>query len=92
MIRLIDDYVVEPGPYDYMLAKDTGRVNKKGERVLKAISYHASLEKAIQALRGYCMGKCLAEKDMSLSEAVSVVQRCDERFRKLLVEVMEGRK
>lgn len=87
MIRLIDGYVIEPGPCDYMLAKDTGRMSKKG-RVLKPISYHASVGKAILALREHCTRKSLGEKDMSLCEALSVIKQCDEKFEKLLKEAM----
>lgn len=88
MIRVIDDYVVERGPYDYMLARDTGKV-KKGCRVLKPISYHASLRKAILALREYCVGKSLSEKDMSLCEAIDAIRQCDKRFEDLLNQAIE---
>lgn len=85
MIRLLDDYVIQCGPYDYMLAKDTGRLDKKtGEPVLKPISYHGSVQKAIVALREHCKGKVSAGKVMELSEAIDALNAVDRRFRRLL--------
>lgn len=89
MIRILDDYVVVPGPYDYMLAKDTGRVDKKtGTPEVKPISYHGSVRSAIVALRDYMVRKSLADVDGSLSEALSVIQAVNKRFEDVLNKAM----
>lgn len=89
MIRLIDNYVVIPGAYDYMLAKDTGRIDKKtGTPDVKPMSYHSSVRMAIVALRDYMVRKSLADVDGSLSEALSVIDAVNKRFEDVLNEAM----
>lgn len=89
MIRILDDYVVVPGPYDYMLAKDTGRIDKKTkEPIVKPISYHGSLRTAIMALREVMVRKSLGEVDESLSEALRTLQSVNKRFEDVLTEAM----
>lgn len=89
MIRLIENYVIQPGAMDYMLAKDTGRVDKKtGTPDLKPISYHYTVQKAIQAALDDYTRKSLAEGDKDLREALSVIRACEKRFEDLLKEAM----
>lgn len=89
MIRILDDYVVVPGPYDYMLAKDTGRVDKKtGTPDVKPISYHGSLRKAIVALRDTMVRKSLADVDGSLYEAIRTIEQVNKRFEDVLTRAM----
>ena len=93
MIRLIDNYVIQSGPYDYMLARDTGRRDKKtGTPDLVPISYHGSVRSAIVALREYCIRKSLGEMDGSLSDAICVLRTVDKQFEDLLNQALEKEK
>lgn len=90
MIRILDNYVVIPEAYDYMLAKDTVRVSKKtGAPDVKPLSYHGSLRQAIVALRKVMVRKSLSEVDGSLSDALNVIQRVNKRFEAVLNKAME---
>lgn len=88
MIRLIDDYVVTVDPYCYTLARDTGKTDKKGNRKLKNISYHSTLEKAIAACKEDRRKRCLPEGDTSLYEALTAMRQSDREISELLKEVM----
>lgn len=91
MIKILDDYVVVPGAYDYMLGKDTGRIDKEtGTRIIKPMSYHGSLKQAILALRDSVVRKSLADVDGSLSDAICVLQQVNKRFEDVLTEAVEG--
>lgn len=89
MIRILDDYVVVAGPYDYMLAKDTGRLDKKTKTPeLRPLSYHGSPRKVILALRDYMVRKSLANVDGDLSEAIRAIEAVDKRFIDVLNRAM----
>lgn len=91
MIRLIDDYIVVKEKYDYMLARELNYIDKKtGKNAIKSIGYYSSLEKAVEACRREYMGKCLEDKELTLSEALSELRMQDRRFRMMLEEVMRG--
>lgn len=87
MIRLIEDFVVTIDPYNYTLAREL--TNKKGEKYMKNISYHGSLQKAIEACKEEYRRKYLGEKDMDLKEALIVIRQCDNEFEKTIKWVME---
>lgn len=87
MIRLIGDYVIQPEAYDYMLARDTGRVDKKTKAPeLKPISYHGSLKQAIQGFQDYYTRKSLSGFDGDLYEALKVAQRIEKELQGVILE------
>lgn len=91
MIRLIEDYVVEVDPMNYILARDTGRTDKDtGRTILKPISYHQSLEKAVDACRQEYVRRGVQNVSISLSEAVNMFRERDARFHKILAQCMRG--
>lgn len=92
MIRVLNDYVIIPGPYDYTLAKDTGRKDKDGNDKYKAISYHGSVKQAIVALRDHCRRLSLMDGELSLCEALTALRTIDKQFYDLLNECMEEKK
>lgn len=86
MIRLIGDYVVTVDPYNYTLAREFK--NPKGETYLKNISYHGSLQGAVEACQEEYRRKNLGERDMTLAEALQVIRNCDREFEKVMKEVI----
>ena len=91
MIRLIEDFVVEVDPMNYILERDTGRKDKDtGRPIMKPISYHQSLEKAVDACRQEYVRRGLQNVSISLSDAVNIFRERDAQFNKLLSQCMRG--
>lgn len=91
MIKLIDNYVVNVDDLNFTLAVDTGRKDKKtGRPVLRPISYHSSLEKAVSACRREYLRKGLENRSFDLHRAVIAMREMDARFNKLLSQAMRG--
>ena len=58
MFHIIDDWVIVPDKWCWMLARYKGiRTDKNGkeERVLESCSYHVSVEKALNAMTDICV-------------------------------------
>lgn len=85
MIRVIDDYVIKSDDYCYMLARDTGKIDRKTKTpVMRPISYHGSVRQALEACRREYIRKGLQGADMTLSEAVSHIVDMDNTFKEIL--------
>lgn len=83
MIHIIDNYYVDGGAWDYTLLKDTGKTDKKGERIYKPISYHGDVASAVENVRKIKCGELTAEEDMKLCEAVKAFKTIAEEMRRV---------
>lgn len=91
MIRLIDDYVVTIDEYSFVLGRDTGRIDKRTKnKVIRPISYHHSLEKAVEACRREYIRNGLRDASLTLGEAVTAMRDMDAKFNRLLTKCMRG--
>lgn len=87
MIRVIEDYVIVPEAYDYMVGKDTGRVDKEtGTPIVKPLTYHGSLKQAIQGVQDHYTRKSLSEFDGGLYEALKVAERISKEMKDAIME------
>lgn len=73
MIHLIENYYAKVTDYGYTLVKDTGKVNKKGDKVYITHGYYGSLEETVKWLIRKCVADKLSEQETELSEALDVI-------------------
>ena len=92
MIALTRELYVNVTPHSYNLCVKQSSTNKKtGETEIKysPISYHANLTQAVQAALDYCINKRLADEEISLSDALAIMQEEHKEFREILRSAIE---
>jgi hypothetical protein len=97
MIRLDGGYAIDVDSMSYVvgIAKMTEVVDKKtGEKHSKEIitepKYYSTLDQALFGYWKMMRRKCLYNFEGSLTEALEVVKKQDEKIRKLIEGVKEG--
>lgn len=88
MITLIDDYVVEVEPLNYVLKIDKHKTNKKGEKQYTTVGYYPTLKGAIIAVLHHMNRSQLSTDDYTLKEAIEIISRNNERLELVLRKVM----
>lgn len=88
MIHIFDDYYIKGNPLDYSLVKKSNRTDKNGNPVYAVLGYYSSVANACEGLRKTMSRELVAEKDLTLSEAVTAFKQIAER----LEEATEGLK
>lgn len=88
MIELINGYYIKSTLYEYMLVRDTRRVDiKTGEPIFETISHHGTLAEALRGALMDSQRRRLSEADMTLKEAMIENAKLHEEFIALLKEV-----
>ena len=89
MIELIGDYFVEVDSYNYTLKRRSQGVSKKTNEPIiteTVIGYYPSLISAIKAAKNHCGREIMAQDQITLSEAIRIIETIDEEFTKMLNE------
>lgn len=74
MIRLTEDYSIDIDGYNYILYKDSGKVNKDGNPVRRSLGYFGTLKELLNCWAEIVVKSALNERDtLLLSEAVEVI-------------------
>lgn len=84
MIEVIDGYVIDVDTLSYTLKRETGSLDKDGNKVYRTYGYYNSLKSALTACTGFMQKEKLASDTFPLVEAINVYNQATERFEKLL--------
>ena len=93
MIHIKGDYYIDADPYQFILVKDEGKVDKRGIKIRDTIGYYPTFA---QAVKGYCKmaqrQDIIDKPDRELVEAFfdfeTIVRELDELLNK--IEVSDG--
>lgn len=89
MIIINDDYAVVVSNTDYCVAKRTGRIDPKtGKEVLMYLTYHDSLNKALERIGKITLRESVRHGDMPLGEAVEHITDALDRLRKQIADAV----
>lgn len=84
MIKVTEDYYVKPEDNTYMVMKR--RYNsKKEEYEFNVLTFHGSLTEAVDRILKFEQCNRLADKDVSLHEAVAILKGIKEDVRRELL-------
>lgn len=89
MIKLIENYEIHGNKYDYVLALNTGKVDKNGKPILKPEGYYNTVAACINACYHKLCRGVVAEKAMTLKEAVAEFEAIQRRLEELIPEVLK---
>ena len=84
MIEVIEGYVIDVDSLNYTLKKDTGRLDKDGNKVYRTYGYHSSLKSALVACIGCVQKEKLSNGTLTLEQAINVSNQAVNRFNELL--------
>lgn len=84
MIHLIDDYYVLINSTEYILSKNTHKLNAKGEEIYNNISYHSTLKNAIKSFVTNCFKDSVIGDVIEFNEAISRLDDIYDKFKHLL--------
>lgn len=102
MIILDDKWSIDVDNYNYVLQKKLTTAKKvKGRDVLdengkpvsqqQSIGYYSTLAKALDAYsRFFTRGKLMNSGDLTVAEAVRIVQKCTDDVTKLMEEITKN--
>ena len=75
MIELIAGYVIKVDPQNYTLSFNTGKTNKHGETVYRALGYYSTLRSAIKACIRELTREQLSKDTYTLEEAIKIIDK-----------------
>lgn len=84
MIKLIKGFVVDVDPLNYTLKKETGNVDKEGNKTYRTYGYHRTLKHAIATCVDVLTKEKLDSDVFELKEAIEIINQSQEVFRNLL--------
>lgn len=84
MIELIAGYAIKVDPLNYTLAFNTGKTNKNGEVVYRALGYYSTLRSAIKACIRYLIREQLSKDTYTLEEAIKIIDKNTKLIDELL--------
>lgn len=91
MIRLFGKYVILVDPYNYTLAEETDRVDKKtGKQVYKTLGHCNSLENCLTFALDTIPRAELENGEKSLSEALSTIRKAKQEILSAYWKIEEG--
>ena len=95
MIHIIADYFVQPDETCYIVGKKKRAVRKNPDtgiqeetEIFKAIHYLGSMHSAVRDVQELYRKDKLSEMDMSLDEAVQVLQTADRDLKSVLYRAL----
>lgn len=90
MIKLQRGYTIEADEKCYILFKSTNGTNKKNEPTVykRAIGYYSRIGTALSAYSDELDRELVQNKDMTLTEAIKVINESRESVKKLIREAM----
>ena len=89
MIIINDKYAVVVSSTDYCVAKRTGKIDPKtGKEVLQYLTYHDSLNKALERRGKITIRESVRYGDMPLNEAVEHITDALDRLRKQIADAV----
>lgn len=98
MIRVNDDWVIDVGTLDYTPMRDLHRMatlkKKDGTTVEEpaygaALGYYTSLKNAVRAIAKAEYKNAIKGQEITLSEAINLMEQTIERFEKILEGIEE---
>lgn len=98
MIRVNDDWVIDVGTLEYTPMRDLHRttmVKKKDGTTVEepaygaALGYYTSLSNAVRAIARAEYKKIIKGNEISLSEAINLMEQTIDRFEKILEGIRE---
>lgn len=83
MLKLKNDYAIQADERNFTLIKFGTKINKEGEEVEnnKVISYHASLEQALQNYLTCCLSTKVKEEDVEIKEIKSLIEEIRDEIK-----------
>lgn len=90
MIKLNNNWVIDSDGCQYILKQDTGAIDKRGEKVYRSTSYHASVEQALCKLIKMEQMNYIEENEITLKEAINKFQEINDRLIRELHEAIKG--
>ena len=88
MIRVNDNYIVDVDDMNFIAKEDKHKTNtdKNGitKNVYYTIGYYGTLEGALDGIRRDMIKKSLAEGEVSLKEAIEVINKANYEFKEIL--------
>lgn len=89
MIIVNDEYAVVVSATDYCVAKRTGKIDPKtGREVLNYLTYHDSLNKALERIGKITVRESVRYDDMPLGEAIEHITDALDRLRKQIADAV----
>ena len=90
MIKVDKDFSIKADENCYMVCKYCGK-DKNGEDIYKSLAYHRTLKEALTAVIRQKQIKLVADKKLTLQEAINEFKRIEEELKQALKEtVKEG--
>lgn len=84
MIELLDNYVLDVDDHCYTLKQDTGKTDKRGNRVYKTLGYFGDITGALNALAKELAREKHKHACTSLNEAVNAIRESNARVENLI--------
>lgn len=84
MIELLDNYVLDVDDHCYTLKQDTGKTDKRGNRVYKTLGYFGDVTGALHALVKELAREKHKHACTSLNEAVNAIREDNTRVENLI--------
>ena len=88
MIRVNNDYIVDVDDMNFIAKEDKHKTStdKNGitKNVYYTIGYYGTLEGALDGIRRDMIKKSLAEGEVSLKEAIEVINKANYEFKEIL--------
>lgn len=93
MIRVNEDYIIEVDALNYIPKIDKHKVSKdkdgKERAVFDTIGYCSTLAGALCKIKEDMYKDCIAEKEISLYEALNELKRVNKEFENIFNRVLE---
>ena len=83
MIDLGQNYYIDADEYQYMVKKWTG-YDKDGTDVYKILSYHSTIQMALESVMRKYQRKMISESTITLRDAIDEFDRINNDMRKIL--------
>lgn len=83
MIKLNDDFYIKTEQYDYSAWVFASGKNPKTKEIVrseKLIGYYPNVLSCLEAIRKYKVHKSIADNDLSLENAISLIRKVDNDF------------
>lgn len=81
MIHVKGNWYIDSDGGEYILQRDTGKKDKKGNAIFSDRSYHISIESALMKLARRTQMNVTELNDMELKEAIAVFQKITEQIK-----------